>query len=295
MKVINLGPIALFKSYKLTTSNGKHLEHINHAHIVSLLYKLITSARGSDGLSIGFDRDRNRRQRELSKNKNQEGKYHVRIMLRDIIGFAEQQERGTYGLGYKLTITRNSDISVSNEDNGINKTKIKINITEWYVPQYTPSISNQAMLSKQILSKTPIQLQYKEKNVFMKEVNTHNFWTFELGTQEDINVPIWVIVGFQQKERENSQKINNDTFYRTPVTIAQCIIRTEKYPDSGIFLNYDDDDYCQGFGQNKEPFRILTKYDILNLYKTDHDFRSSSEGNNFGYKFYVSIHDIRKT
>ena len=26
----------------------------------------------------------------------------------------------------------------------------------------------------------------------MKEVNTQHFWTFELGTQEGVNVPIWL-------------------------------------------------------------------------------------------------------
>ena len=64
----NLGPIALF-SYELTTSSGRHLEDFSHAHKVSLTYKLTTSARGSDDLSIGFDRDGRRRQRELTNNK----------------------------------------------------------------------------------------------------------------------------------------------------------------------------------------------------------------------------------
>ena len=59
IRLDNLGPIALFSIYKLTTSSGKHLEDINHAHIVSLMYRLITSARGSNDLSIGFDRDFN--------------------------------------------------------------------------------------------------------------------------------------------------------------------------------------------------------------------------------------------
>ena len=63
IRLVNLGPIALFSNYKLTTSSGKHLEKIDHAHVVSLMYKLLTSSRGSDDLSIGFDRDRNRRQR----------------------------------------------------------------------------------------------------------------------------------------------------------------------------------------------------------------------------------------
>ena len=73
IRFVNLGPIALFSNYKLTTSSGKHLENIDHAHIVSLMYKLLTSSKGSDDLSIAFDRDRGRRQRELSNNKSQKG------------------------------------------------------------------------------------------------------------------------------------------------------------------------------------------------------------------------------
>ena len=89
---------------------------------------------------------------------------------------------------------------------------------------------------------------------------------FELGTQEGTTIPIGIIAGFQQRERQDSENINNDTFYRPPVTSAQCIICTEKYPDAGILLNYDDDDYSQGHGQIKEASRFLTKNDILNPY-----------------------------
>ena len=93
----------------------------------------------------------------------------------------------------------------------------------------------------------------------MKEVNIQNFWTFDLGTQEGVNVPIWVYVAFQQHDRQLDQNLNNDTFYRMPVTSAQCIIVTEKYPDSAILLNYDDDDYSQEYGQIKEAFKALPK------------------------------------
>ena len=55
--LVNLGPIALFSNYELTSSLGKLLEDISHAHIVSLMYKLVTSAKDTDDLSIGFDRD----------------------------------------------------------------------------------------------------------------------------------------------------------------------------------------------------------------------------------------------
>ena len=170
IRLVNLGPIALFSNYKLSTSSGKHLENIDHAHIVSLMYKLLTSSKGSDDLSIVFDRDRNRRQRELTNNKTQKGKYHIRIYLKDIFGFAENQDKGTYGLGYKLTLTRNTDNAVLNKDNAIANGRIKINAIEWYVPHYTPSMQQQSILSKQFINKTPTQIQYPERSVFMKEV-----------------------------------------------------------------------------------------------------------------------------
>ena len=73
--------------------------------------------------------------------------------------------------------------------NAINNGKIKINAIEWYVPYYTPSIQQQAILYKQIINKTPTEIQYPERSVFMKEVISQNFWTFELGTG-GINIPI---------------------------------------------------------------------------------------------------------
>ena len=65
IRLVNLGPIALFSNYKLTTSSGKHLEEISHAHIVTLMYKLLTSSKDSEDSSIGFDRNRGRRKKRI--------------------------------------------------------------------------------------------------------------------------------------------------------------------------------------------------------------------------------------
>ena len=89
----------------------------------------------------------------------------------------------------------------------------------------------------------------------------------------------------------NDQNLNNDTFPRLPVISAQVVTGLERYPDSGILLNYDDNDYSQGYGQIKEAFKALTKDDILKTYITQDDFRSSNEGNNIGYIIYAF--DIR--
>ena len=292
IRLVNLGPIALFSNFKLTTSSGKHLEGISHAHLISLMYKLITSSKNSDDLSIGFDRSRARRQDEMTDNNRVKGKYHVRIMLKDVFGSAEHQEKATYGLGYKLTLTRNKDEGDIDEVAGIAEARIKIDHIHWYVPHYIPSMQQQAIMSKQILNKTPTELRYVERSVFMKEVNNQNVWNFELGSQENMNVPVWIFAGFQQQNRQDSQNLNNDTFCRLPVVSVQCIIGTERYPDTGILLNYNDDDYSQGYHQIKEAFKALTKDDILQPLISQEDFRSSNvAANDVGYNIYVF--DIR--
>ena len=291
IRLTNLGAIALFSVYKLVTSSSKHLEEVTHAHFVSLIYKLVTSSKVSDDLSIGFDRNRGRRKNELSNNKNVKGKYHTRIYLKDILGLSLCQEKATYGLGYRLILTRSTDNAVLNKDNTVVLGRVKINSLDWYVPHYTVNLEKYTKLMTQIKENTPTLLHYVERSVFMKELNTQNLWTFELGTQEGVNVPIWIFVAFQQSDRQNDQNLNNDTFYRPPVTSAQCIIGTERYPDSAILLNYEDDDYSQGYGQIKEAFRALTKDDILKPYISEDDIRSSNEGNNIGYNIYAF--DIR--
>ena len=286
IRLVNLGPIALVSTYKLTTSSGKILEEISHAHFVSLMYELLTSSKDSEDSSIGFDRNRGRRKNELSNNKSIKGKFHIRIYLKDFFGFAGHQEKGTNGLGYKLTLTRNTDNAVLNMAAATNNGKFKINSLDWYIPHYSPNLEEYKKLMLQIKKNTPTLLHYPERSVFMKEVNTQNLWTFELGTREGINVPIWIFVVFQQNDRQNDQELNNDNFYRPLVTSAQCIIRTEKYPDSGILLNYNDDDYSQVYRQIKEAFTALIKDNILQPYISEHDFRSSNGVDDIGYNLY---------
>ena len=126
------------------------------------------------------------------------------------------------------------------------------------------------------MSKTPTELRYVERSVSMKEVNNQKIWKFELGSQENMNVPIRIIIGFQQQDRQDSQNLDNDTFCRLAVVSAQCVIGTEKYPDAGILLNYNDDDFSQGYPQIKETSKTLTKDDILQPYISEEDFKSSN-------------------
>ena len=60
--------------------------------------------------------------------------------------------------------------------------------------------------------------------------------------------------------------MNDDTFVRLPVKSAQVVIGTENYPERGILLNYNDDNYSQGYRQIKESFKAPTEDEYLQTF-----------------------------
>ena len=209
-------------------------------------------------------------------------------MLKVVFGFAKHQEKVTYGLGDKLTLTRNRDEAVSNKADAIAYARLKVDLKHWFIPHYTFSIPQQGILSKQILSKTPIELRYFERSVLMEKVNNQNLSNFALGSQESMDVTRWVIVGFLKRDTQDSQNQNNDSFYRLPVVKAQCVLGGDKYPDTGVIITYEDHEYSQGNTQFKGVFRASTKDDIFQRYITYLDFRPSNvRTDDIGYNLYV--------
>ena len=61
----------------MTTSSGKYLEDFLHGHKVSPMHEVITSAKDTDDLFIGFYRGRKKRRDKLTNNKNKKVKNHV--------------------------------------------------------------------------------------------------------------------------------------------------------------------------------------------------------------------------
>ena len=94
------------------------------------------------------------------------GKFQIRIILRQVFGFTKHQQKATYGLENKLTLTGNGNAVVLKKTPKLADVKKVVSSIDWYVPQYTTSNAQQGLLSKQILSKAPIELQYIGRSVF---------------------------------------------------------------------------------------------------------------------------------
>ena len=66
-----------------------------------------------------------------------------------------------------------------------------------------------------------------------------------------------------QRDQFKQQHQNKDTFYRPSVVNAQCINRSEKFPDAGINCNFAIDKYSQAYKEIVSCFRHLAKDSIL--------------------------------
>ena len=62
----------------------------------------------------------------------------------------------------------------------------------------------------------------------MAFVRAPSLWILELESQENLNDPFWIIVGFQQKNKRNSQVDKNETFYTLEVKSDQSKLEQKK-------------------------------------------------------------------
>ena len=271
--MVNFGPISLFSEAKLTTSSGKHLEKVDNLHAVSLIHKFLTSTKSTIQLMYGFEEDTTIRRQELTNNKNEKGTFFVRIKLKDLFGFADQ-EKITYGLGYTLTLKRNTNNDAILRSVGVDAAKVVIKDIGWFIPHYVPSLENQQLVMDQILNKDPTELSYTERIIFRKDVNTNSNWTFELGSS-GIESPTFVIVGFQARNKIDSQVHVNAVFDRLPISNAVCKIESEKYPDDGIECDYDRDKYDQAYSEIENFYHLHSETSLLNPFIDLHKFRTN--------------------
>ena len=155
-------------------------------------------------------------------------------------------------MGCNLSLKRNNNNDAIIRTAAADEAKIVIRDIGWYIPHFTPSLENQQIIMDQLLNKDPTELFYTERTVFRKDVNTNNNWSFELGmatgaSQSSGLPPTYVIVGFQNRNKIESQTHDKATFDSLPISSAVCTIGSENYTDNMITCDYDRDNYHEAY------------------------------------------------
>ena len=275
ISLVNLGPIALFSEAKITTHSGKYLEKLEKLHTVSLMHKLLSSCHDTTDLLYDFDSNIARRREELTnfKEAGEKGIFYNRIRLIDIFGFADQ-DKITYGLGYNLTLKRNSDNDGIHRANAVANGKMVIKDISWYVEKYTPNLDNQQLIADQLLSETPTELYYEERSEYRKKIPNDGLFTFEVGIENSKNIPSWIIIGFMADEKFDSQlHDNNNIFDWLPISQAVCRIGSERYPGNYINLNYPRNNFHEAYYQIENFFPKHSEDRIMKPFIGPNSFR----------------------
>ena len=91
-----------------------------------------------------------------------------------------------------------------------------------------------------------------------------------------------MIVGFQARNKIDSQTHDIATFDRLLVSNAVCKIGSEKYPDDGKECDYDRDKYDQAYNEIENFYHLKSETNLLNPFIDLHKFRRSSNFYVFG-------------
>ena len=92
INLVNFGPVALFSEAKRVTCSGKHLEKIDNLHPICLMYILLTSQQQTSQLMYWFEESVTIRRQELTTHKTEKGNFLVRIKLKHLFGFTDQEK-----------------------------------------------------------------------------------------------------------------------------------------------------------------------------------------------------------
>ena len=265
----NLFGISLFREMSLKSFGSKVLETIDNVYIASLMYKLLSD--NEEDMMINYRKDSGNgraidttKRDRLINDTPEKGTIFTRIYLKDIFGYVAHLDKINYGMGYTLILKRadvgNSIYNTIAGDAAASNAKITIKDFVWYVRHDTPSFNNISLVNEQILAKNNTEYSYVARTVSSKPVNSNNNWRMEIGSLSGIDIPIYVIVGFQSQARTGpDQRQNNAVFDRLDVIEASCDIGSVRYPEHEYQVDFTRNKYNEPYNEIRRFYKDYIK------------------------------------
>ena len=89
------------------------------------------------------------------------------------------------------------------------------------------------------------------------------------------STPTFVIVGFQARNKIDSQTHDNAIFDRLPISNDVGKIGSENYPVDGLECDYDRDNYREAYQEIENFYRLHTETNLLRPFIDLHKFRTN--------------------
>ena len=213
--------------------------------------KLLTST--DDECESGFVRNQGNTDSQLKGDHFAAEQGHLYIMIRmsDLFGFVIDLDKIIYGLGFKLILKRiNNDRALFRVNAGAdavgNDGNKDIRDISWCVPSIDPSNGNRIIVQKGLSKKNNVDFSYYERKTFYKYVPNATNFLFDLGVENGMERPQYIIVGF---ENNNVKEQSHDAITFDIMNVTECYhkIGSEFYPENRMNNNYGTTKYNEVF------------------------------------------------
>jgi hypothetical protein len=169
--------------------------------------------------------DINTRQIYIINKPTVKGSFSVAIPLSHILGFEDDYDKVVYGFKHSLIVKRASDNDAIIRDGGAAAGKVELSRIQWMMPHVTHMTVRSFHSSRQLKPRKISQLRSDHVNVRAMSVpQTRNF-TWNLCTQTTLNMPRYIIVGFQTV-RGGDQTKNPAMFDHVKVKLIRAKLNT---------------------------------------------------------------------
>lgn len=162
-----------------------------------------------------------------------DGKFSACIPLKFLLGFAENFTQILVNVSQELILIRaktDDNCYINDTRNGTQKAKIEIDTIEWRVKHISVHDKVRLPLLKTLHNRKSINIAYRKWELFELPAlrNTKNdIWP--LKTSSAMEKPRFVIVGFQEKKKDN-YLADASTFNHSSITNIKLHLNTETYP-----------------------------------------------------------------
>ena len=187
------------------------------------------------------------------------GTFSFRIPLKHIFGFCEDYDKIVYGLKHNLTLTRNNDNDAiyrnNNDTAGAAMVDGRVALTKisWFMPHVTPADKYKMELYKIIERKEKIPVGYRMLQCDSALIAEHSTdFSWRLSVKSSPEVPRYIIVGFQNANKNNDQQQNPSIFDHVRVDNIYAMLNSTRYPTADYNIDFDENKFSRVYGDAAE-------------------------------------------